>query len=69
MSAKDIADAILRDFRTSMADTAVYTFESEESAREALNVMEQPDYLFAELHSGYMLTLTMVDPDERSLTI
>ena len=69
MSAKDTADAILRDFRTSMADTAVYTFESEESAREVLNVMEQPDYLFAELHSSYMLTLTMVDPDERSLTI
>ena len=69
MSAKDTADAILRDFRTSMADTAVYTFESEESAREVLNVMEQPDHLFAELHSGYMLTLTMVDPDERSLTI
>ena len=69
MSAKDTADAILRDFRKSMADTAVYTFESEESAREVLNVMEQPDYLFAELHSGYMLTLTMVDPDERSLAI
>ena len=29
MSAKDVADAILRDFRTSMADTAVYTFDSE----------------------------------------
>ena len=69
MSAKDTADAILRDFRTSMADTAVYTFDSEESAREVLNVMEQPDYLFAELHSGYMLALTMVDPDERSLTV
>ena len=69
MSSKDTADAILRDFRTSMADTAVYTFDSEESAREVLNVMEQPDYLFAELHNGYMLTLTMVDPDERSLTI
>ena len=69
MSARDVAEAILRDFRTSMADTAVYTFDSEEIAREVLNVMEQPDYLFAELHSGYMLTLTMVDPDERSLTI
>ena len=69
MIAKDVADAILRDFRTSMADTAVYTFDSEESAREVLNVMEQPDYLFAELHNGYMLALAMVDPDERSLTI
>ena len=69
MSAKDVADAILRDFRTSMADTAVYTFESEESAREVLYVMEQPDYLFAELHNGYMLALTMVNPDERMLAI
>ena len=69
MSAKDTADAILRDFRTSMADTAVYTFDSEESARDVLNVMEQPDYLFADLHNGYMLALTMVDPDERSLAI
>ena len=69
MSAKDVADAILRDFRTSMADTAVYTFDSEESAREVLYVMEQSDYLFAELHNGYMLALTMVDPDERMLGI
>ena len=35
MSAKDVADAILRDFRTSMADTAVYTFESEEVPEDA----------------------------------
>lgn len=69
MSAKDTADAILRDFRTSMADTAVYTFDSEESAREVLNVMEQPDYLFADLHNGYMLAITMVDPDERMVSI
>lgn len=69
MGAKDTADAILRDFRTSMADTAVYTFDSEESAREVLYVMEQPDYLFAELHNGYMLALAMVDPDERMLSI
>ena len=69
MSARDVAESILRDFRTSMADTAVYTFDSEESAREVLYVMEQPDYLFAELHNGYMLALTMVDPDERMLSI
>ena len=68
MSAKDTADAILRDFRTSMADTAVYTFDSEDSAREALNVMEQPDYLFAELNND-MIAFTMVDPDERMLSI
>ena len=69
MSAKDVADAILRDFRTSMATTSVYIFDTEVSAQAVLDVMEQPGYLFAELHNGYMLTLTMVDPDERILSI
>ena len=69
MSAKDTADAILRDFRTSMADTAVYTFDSEESAREVLDAMEKPDYLIAKRPFGHMLTMTMVDTDERRLTI
>ena len=68
MSAKDTADAILRDFRTSMADTAMYTFDSSESARAVLDVMEQPDWLTAEQHS-FVLTLEMVDTDERRLTI
>ena len=68
MSYKDTADAILRDFRTSMADTAIYAFDSEKSAQAVLDVMEQPDWLTAEQHS-FVLTLEMVDTDERKLTI
>ena len=69
MSAKDTADAILRDFRTSMATTSVYIFDTEESAQAVLDAMDPPDYLIAELHIGYLLTLTMVSADERSLSI
>ena len=68
MSAKDTADAILRDFRTSMADTAVYSFDSRDSVLAVLDVMDQPDWLVAEEH-GHLLTLTMVSTDERRLVI
>lgn len=68
MSYKDTADAIMRDFRTSMADTAMYTFDSSESARAVLDVMEQPDWLTAEQHS-FMLTLAMTNTDERKLSV
>ena len=68
MSAKDVAEAILRDFRTSMADTAVYNFDSDESAQAVLDVMEQPDWLIAE-RSGFVLLLTVISADERRLTI
>ena len=68
MSAKDAAEAILRDFRTSMADTAMYIFDSVESARAVLDVMEHPDWLMAEQHS-FMLTLAMTNTDERKLSV
>ena len=69
MSAKDTADAILRDFRTSMATTSVYIFDTEVSAQAVLDAMEKPDYLIAKRPFGHMLTMTMVDTDERRLTI
>lgn len=34
MSAKDVAEAILRDFRTSMTTEAYYTFDSVETAED-----------------------------------
>lgn len=68
MSAKDVADRILQDFRTSMADTAVYNFDSDESAQAVLDVMDQPDWLIAE-RSGFILLLTVISADERRLTI
>lgn len=68
MSAKDTAEAILRDFRTSMADTAVYYFDSDESAQAVLDVMDKPDWLKAEQHVC-LLTLTATNANERKLTI
>ena len=48
MSAKDVADAILRDFRTSMASEARYTFDSFETAEdvfgELLEITGGPDF-------------------------
>lgn len=69
MSAKDVADAILRDFRTSMATTSVYIFDTEVSAQAVLDAMEKPDYIIAKLPIKLMLTLTMVNTDERRFGI
>lgn len=69
MSAKDTADAILRDFRTSMADSAVYLFDSDESAQAVLDAIEQPDYLLVELHEDSMIRLSVLFADERMLSI
>ena len=69
MSAKDTADAILRDFRTSMADSAVYLFDSDESAQAVLDAIEQPDYLLVELHEDSMIRLSVLFSDERMLSI
>ena len=69
MSAKDTADAILRDFRTSMADSAVYLLDSDESAHAVLDAIEQPDYLLVELHEDNMIRLSVLFADERMLSI
>lgn len=68
MSAKDVADRILLDFRTALADTSVYGFDTEDDAQEVLDVMDQPDWLIAERHD-WMLTLTVIDMDERKLSV
>lgn len=69
MIAKDVADAILRDFRTSMATTSVYIFDTEDSAQAVLDAMDPPDYLIAKIPIERMLTLTMANTDERRLSI
>ena len=69
MSAKDTADAILRDFRTSMATTSVYIFDTEASAQAVLDAIEQPDYIIAKIPIERMLTLTMENTDDRRLGI
>ena len=68
MSAKDVADAILRDFRTSMADMAVYRFDSAESARACFDAMNQPGWLLAE-QDGEKLALCVISYSERRLVI
>ena len=69
MSAKDVADAILRDFRTSMATTSVYIFDTEVSAQAVLDAIAQPDYLLVELHEDNMIRLSVLFADERMLGI
>ena len=68
MSAKDAADAILRDFRTSMADMAVYRFDTAENARTCLDAMNQPDWLLAE-QDGEKLALCVISYSERRMVI
>ena len=68
MSANDTADAILRDFRTSMAAMAVYQFESANAARECFKVLEVPSWAEVSLDIDF-ITLFMADTKERELTI
>ena len=68
MSAKDTADAILRDFRTSMADKATYRFESSKEASAVYDELDEQDWLMAELR-GSLIDLEMRSIDERTLSI
>ena len=68
MSAKDTADAILRDFRTSMADKATYRFGSRNEASAVYDELDEQDWLMAELR-GSLLDLEMLSADERMLGI
>ena len=68
MSAKDTAEAILRDFRTSMAAMAVYQFESDKDARECVKVLEVPSWAEVSLDIDF-ITLFMADTKERELTL
>ena len=68
MSAKDTADAILRDFRTSMADMAVYRFDTSENAQAVLGEIEHQDWLMAD-RSGRLLSLEVESAVERMLSI
>ena len=68
MNAKDVADAILRDFRTSMAAMAVYQFESANAARECFKVLEVPSWAEVSLDIDF-ITIFMADTKERELTL
>ena len=68
MSAKDTADAILRDFRTSMAAMAVYQFESANDARECFKELEVPSWAEAR-HDLDFITIFIADTKERELTL
>lgn len=68
MSAKDTADAILRDFRTSMADTCTYRFETYEMAAQVREELGHFDWLhiFSDLD---VVTISVRDTKERKLSI
>ena len=68
MSAKDTADAILRDFRTSMADKATYSFGSSREASAVYEELDEQDWLMAERH-GLFIDLGVRSIDERMLSI
>ena len=68
MSAKDVADAILRDFRTSMADAAIYRFSRIVEASAVYDELDEQDWLMAE-RRGPLITLEVRSLDERILSI
>ena len=68
MSAKDTADAILRDFRTSMADKATYRFGSRNEASAVYDELDEQDWLMVE-RRGSLLDLEMRSIDERTFGI
>ena len=68
MSAKETADAILRDFRTSMADTAFYQFKTRDEAREVCYAMDKPEWILAEITLDSIM-LYVNDTKERELTL
>lgn len=68
MSAKDTADAILRDFRTSMADTAFYQFKTRDEAREVYYAMDKPEWILAEITLDSIM-LYVNDIKGRELTL
>ena len=68
MSAKDVADAILRDFRTSMAAMAVYKFDSAKDATECFKALEVPSWAEVSLDIDF-ITIFMADTKERELTL
>ena len=68
MSAKDVADRILRDFRTSMADTAFYKFKTRDEAREVYYAMDKPEWILAGITIDSIM-LYVNDTKERELTI
>ena len=68
MSAKDVADRILRDFRTSMAAMAVYKFDSAKDATECFKALEVPSWAEVSLDIDF-ITIFMADTKERELTI
>lgn len=49
MSAKDVADTIIKDFRTSIADVATYRFRTSEEASAVYDELDEPDWLMTEL--------------------
>lgn len=68
MSAKDTADAILRDFRTSVADVSKYRFRTSEEASAVYDELDEPDWLMTELDCR-CITLCICMPGERELAI
>lgn len=68
MSAKDTAGAILRDFRTSMADKATYRFRTSNEASAVYDELDEPDWLMTELDCR-CITLCICMPGERELAI
>ena len=72
MSAKDTAEAILRDFRTSMATQSMYICDSPETAEEVfaeLFDMTGPTNGIEAWGNGTeVLHLCVMDNDERKLT-
>ena len=73
MSAKDTADAILRDFRTSMATEAKYICDSAEAAEEVFaelfDMIGPTNGIEAWGNGTEVLYLCVIDSDERSLSI
>ena len=67
MSAKDVAAAILRDFRTSMAAMAVYKFDSAKDATECFKALEVPSWVEAS-HDFDFITIVTADDKERAVT-
>ena len=68
MSYKDTADAILRDFRMSMAAMAVYKFDSAKDATECFKALEVPSWAEAR-HDFDFITIFTADDKERDLTL
>lgn len=68
MSAKDVADTIIKGFRTSIADVATYRFRTSEEASAVYDELDEPDWLMTELNCR-CITLCMCMPGERELAI